>query len=93
LPQPVWLPTNGVLAEATGFKWTVPIGRTTSLIKVDQGNRIVDLILRSVQVPDDAQLSDAIAAELASISERLFTRDQIALWRVGSDHVIRSSAN
>lgn len=91
LPQPVWLPYNGVLAEATGFNWTVPIERTTSLIKVDQGNRIVDLILRSVQIPDGAQLADAIAAELVSTPDRIFTRDQIALWNVGSDHVIRSS--
>ena len=92
LQEPVWLPFNGPLAEVTGFSWTVPIEHTTSLIKVDQGKRIVDLILRSVQAPDGAQLSDAIAAELPGTPGRIFTRDQIALWRVGDDHVIRPAS-
>ena len=52
LQQPPWLPSDGVLAEFTKFNWTVPIEHMTSLMKVDQGKRIADLILRSVQAPD-----------------------------------------
>lgn len=88
LPQPVWLPVNGVLAEATGFSWKAPIGHVSTEIII-QSEQIADLILRSVQLPDGTRLSDAIGAELARKPERVFFRDQIASWTVGEDHVIR----
>ncbi len=92
LPEPVWLPVNGVLAEVTGFSWKAPIGHVTKEIKI-QSEQIADLILRSVQLPDGLHLSDAISAELARNPERIFFRDQIASWIVGEDHVIRPIPN
>jgi len=92
LPQTVWLSADGGLAETGGFTWRVPIERSTHLIKIDLGTRIVDLLLRSVQIPVGAPLADAIAAELARTPERIFTRDQIQLWSVGDDHVLRSAS-
>lgn len=92
LQEPTWLLQDGQLSEVTGFTWTAPVEHMTSLIKVDQGKRIVDLILRSVHAPGDAQLSDVIAAGPADTPGQVFTRDQIALWKVGDDHVIRPAA-
>jgi len=92
LPQPVWLPVNGVLAEVTGFSWKAPIGHVSKEIQI-QSEQIADLILRSVQLPDDARLSDATGAELARNPERIFFRDQIASWTVSADHVIRPASH
>ena len=89
LPHPVWLPTRGVLAEFTALDWKIPVEKTISQIKVHQGERIADLILRSVQLPADAHLSDAIAAGLASAPETIVFRDQIGLWTVDAGGVIR----
>ena len=73
LPQPVWLPVNGVLAEATGFSRKAPIGITREHRDQIESEQIADLILRSVQLPDGDPLSDAIGAELARNPEESFS--------------------
>jgi hypothetical protein len=88
LPHPVWLPTDGVLAEFTGFSWKAPIERVASEIFI-QSEQIADLILRSVQLSDGARLSDAIGAELAKKPKQIFFHNQIVSWTVGEDHVIQ----
>jgi hypothetical protein len=89
LPNPVWLPIGGVLAEVAGFAWRVPVEHTTQRIEVHEGERIADLILLSVQLGSGDDLPDAIAAGLREPLGHVFFRDQINLWEVGEDHVVR----
>jgi hypothetical protein len=89
LPTPIWLPTDDLLVEVTGFDWQAPVEHVSKQIEVKEAERIADLILRSVHLADVDYLSDAIIAQLDSMSEKVFFRDQIMPWTVDEDHVIR----
>ena len=89
LPTPIWLPADDILAEVTGFNWQVPVEHVSKKIEINEGERIADLILRSVHLARADYLSDAISAQLDSRSEKVFFRDQITPWTVDEDHVIR----
>jgi hypothetical protein len=43
LPQPLWPPVDGKLAELTGFSWKAPILHVTKEIKA-QNEQIADLM-------------------------------------------------
>ncbi len=89
-PAPVWLAADNNLIEVSGFDWeTVVLGKT-STFTVDAGERIADLVLRLVDLPAGASLTESIASGLNPAGSLIF-RDQLMNWAV-VDGVIEARA-
>ena len=87
LPHGVWLSAGDKLAEFSRLEWRVPVLHISQQLEISSRS-VADLILRTVQLADDADPADTLPAALEGSGGKIVFRHQIQDWVVDEHKVV-----
>jgi hypothetical protein len=87
LPPGVWLPVSDKLAEFSRLEWRAPVLHMSKQLEVSSRS-VADLILRTVQLADNADPADTLTAALGGSGGRVVFRHQLQDWVVDEHKVV-----
>ena len=80
-------PAGDKLAEFSRLEWRVPVLHISQQLEISSRS-VADLILRTVQLADDADPADTLPAALEGSGGRIVFRHQIQDWVVDEHKVV-----